>query len=400
LPQLKSIRYVMFGSLYFSQGTILSYFTALNAIYFLSRGLSMTDVGVFATIAMIPFVIKVFLGMLSDRVNLLGLGHRKPYILLGLVVQAVCLIIVPFIDPGANYWWFVSLAFALQMGMALYDTCTDGLALDTTPDEEQGTIQGVMVGGRAIGVVITASLVGLLAEHVSWLALFWLLAFFTLVPIPMVLGVKEAQRTVERQFDWGAFVAFKQKTVIALAAVGFLFFLVIAGANQLVNPFLETEFGISLTSAGLYTTIWGIGVVVGGITGGGLISRIGKGRGTRIALALSFFSVLALAFVLNPAMAWPFVALFGLAYGTYQTVYFALAMNYTDPRIAASMFSILMAVTNIAQGVGMALSGIMADSLGFRWAFVVLTLFNLLALPLLPMIFGRSEMERQPATLQ
>ena len=64
-------------------------------------------------------------------------------------------------------------------------------------------------------------------------------------------------------------------------------------------------------------------------------------------------------------MAWPIVALFGLAYGTYQTVYFALAMNYTDPRIAASMFSILMAVTNIAQGVGMAMSGflsILSDS--------------------------------------
>ncbi|MCJ7550764.1 MAG: hypothetical protein MUQ30_13910, partial [Anaerolineae bacterium] len=80
----------MFGLLYFSQGTILSYFTALNGLYFLSRGLSMTDVGIFASIALIPFVVKVFLGMLSDRVNLFGLGHRKPYILLGLLVQTLC----------------------------------------------------------------------------------------------------------------------------------------------------------------------------------------------------------------------------------------------------------------------------------------------------------------------
>ena len=61
-----------------------------------------------------------------------------------------------------------------------------------------------------------------------------------------------------------------------------------------------------------------------------------------------------------PAMAWPLVALFGLSYGTYQTVYFALSMNYTDLRIAASMFSILMAFSNVAQGVGMALSGVLA----------------------------------------
>ena len=90
MPENKAIRYSMFGSLYFSQGTILSYFTALNAIYFLSKGLSMTNVGIFASIALIPFVLKIFLGMLSDRVNLLGLGHRKPYILLGLSVQVVC----------------------------------------------------------------------------------------------------------------------------------------------------------------------------------------------------------------------------------------------------------------------------------------------------------------------
>ena len=54
----------MFASLYFTQGTILSYFTALNALYLLSRGLTMTDVGVFAAIALLPFVLKIFLGIL------------------------------------------------------------------------------------------------------------------------------------------------------------------------------------------------------------------------------------------------------------------------------------------------------------------------------------------------
>lgn len=387
MPQNKAIRYTMFGSLYFSQGTILSYFTALNALYFLSRGLSMTEVGIFASIALIPFVIKIFMGMLSDQVNLFGLGHRKPYILIGLGIQVVCLVIVPMIDPARYYWGFVALAFILQMGMALYDTCTDGLALDTTPADEQGTIQGFMVGGRALGVVVTASLVGLLAEYIGWASVFWTLAAFTLIPIPFVLGIRESERTVEREFNWGAFSAFKNRQILALAGVGFVFFLVIAGANQNVNPFLETEYAISLTTAGFYTTIWGIGVVLGGLTGGSLMSKVGRPNGTRISLGLSFVAVLALAFVTSPTLAWPLVFLFGLAYGTYQTVYFALAMNYTDPRIAASMYSILMAITNVAQGVGMALAGIFADSIGFRWAFVVLTLFNLLALPLLPMVF-------------
>ncbi|NTV35854.1 MAG: hypothetical protein HGA53_02780, partial [Anaerolineaceae bacterium] len=99
----RTLRYTMFALLYFTQGTVLSYFTALNALYLLSRGITMTNIGIFATIALIPFVIKIFLGMLSDRVNLFRLGYRKPYILIGLLIQMACLIIVPFIDPKTSY---------------------------------------------------------------------------------------------------------------------------------------------------------------------------------------------------------------------------------------------------------------------------------------------------------
>lgn len=394
----KFVRYSMFGSLYFTQGTILSYFTALNALYFLSRGLSMTDVGIFASIALIPFVIKIFWGMLSDRVNLFGLGHRKPYIVIGLVVQFACLAVVPFIDPAEQYWTFVAVAFILQMGMALYDTCTDGLALDTTPDEEHGAIQGFMVGGRALGVVITASLVGILAEEVSWAAVFWSLAAFTLVPLPFVFGIREAERPKARQFDWGAFKAFKQIPVLALSGVGFVFFLIIAGVNQIVNPFLEESFQISLSQAGFFTTIWGIGVVLGGVVGGWLIQKIGRKNGSRLAIGLSFISIFALVYTHNPAWAWPAVGAFGLAYGTYQTVYFALSMGFTDSRIAASMFSILMAVSNVAQGVGMALSGILVDTIDYQLTFVIFAVLNVVALPLLPVVFGRKQQAAEALT--
>jgi PAT family beta-lactamase induction signal transducer AmpG len=98
---------------------------------------------------------------------------------------------------------------------------------------------------------------------------------------------------------------------------------------------------------------------------------------------------MVLSVIPNAAVAWLLVALFGMAYGVYQTVYFALAMNYTDQRIAATMFSILMAATNIAQGAGMSLSGILADGIGFRFTFVALACLNFLSLPLIPVAFGK-----------
>ncbi|MBN1811195.1 MAG: MFS transporter [Anaerolineae bacterium] len=381
-------RYTLFGLLYFSQGTVLGYFTALNALYLLSKGISMTNVGIFALIAMIPFVLKIFLGMLSDNVNLLGLGHRKPYILLGLAIQIACLIAAPLIDPAQYYWGFVALAFVLQLGMALYDTCTDGLALDTTPEEEQSTIQGFMVGGRALGVIIAASAAGLLAE-ISWPAVFWSLAGLSLLPIPLVWGVREAARPVERAFEWGAFRAFRQRRVLAVTGLGFVFFIIIAGANQNVNPFFEQAFGIELSTAGLLATVWGIGVVLGGTVGATLMRWIGHRVAIWAALALSVGSLVGLALTPSVAWTWPLDLLFGLSYGTYQTLYYALSMGCTDKRIAASMYSILMAACNVAQGVGMALSGALADGIDFRWTFVALAGLNVLALPLIPALSGK-----------
>jgi PAT family beta-lactamase induction signal transducer AmpG len=56
-------------------------------------------------------------------------------------------------------------------------------------------------------------------------------------------------------------------------------------------------------------------------------------------------------------------------------------MNATDTRIAASMYSILMAITNVAQGFGMFLTGSLSDVISFSLLFIIMGLFNLLAIP-------------------
>jgi PAT family beta-lactamase induction signal transducer AmpG len=53
------------------------------------------------------------------------------------------------------------------------------------------------------------------------------------------------------------------------------------------------------------------------------------------------------------------------------------------------MFSILMAVANIGTGIGLAVTGSLVDGLGFPVTFIIIAVFNLLALPLIPMVFIR-----------
>ncbi len=390
----RAARYAMFGLIYFAEGAILSYFTALNSLYLLSFNLSMSQVGLIGMIALIPFVIKIFFGMLSDRFNLLHLGYRKPYILFGLLVQCLCLVIAPSINPGSQFGLFALLAFVLMSGQALYDTCTDGLALDTTSKEEEGTIQGIMVGGRALGVVLISAALGSIVQNFSWSGAFWLLALLTLLPLPLVLWAREPQRTAERRFEWRAFGAFTRWPVIALGLVGALYSLVINAANQIVNPFLQHEFGINFASAGLFTTIWGVGVAIGGLTGGRLVDTLGHRRSLVTAVGLSLVGVLLLAFTPGVAVAVALVVLFGLAFGYYETVYFAISMNLTDPRIAASMFAILMAVANVGTGIGLGASGALVDTIGYRLTFAIVAALNLFVLPLIPGVF------RKPATAE
>ncbi|MGI6259276.1 MAG: MFS transporter [Anaerolineaceae bacterium] len=395
MPKSKPIRLILFASLYFTQGTILGYFSSLNALYLLDNGLTMTDVGIFGMIALIPFVLKIFLGMLSDRVNLFGRGHRVPYILIGLAVQLACLLIVPMVDPSQQYWVFVALAFLLQLGMALYDTCTDGLALDTTPVEEQGQIQAFMVGGRAIGTIVAASLVGLLAQYVSWSVVFWSLAILTLIPLPFVLMVREPERTAGERFDWKAFSAFKRWPVIAVGLQGLLVFMVIVGAQQQVNPFLTSELDVSLSQIGMITSLWGVGIVLGSMVASALMKKLPVRNAFFLMLLAIGVSLASLSFFVRAQfgleLAIGLVVLYGIAYGIGQTISFAMCMRVVDSRIAASMFAILMAFTNVGQGIGLALSGALADAVGFRITLLVFAVIPFLVLPLFPTLFKQKE---------
>ena len=391
-PQSKLLRFGLFASLYVTQGVILGYFASLNALYLLDNGLDMAAVGIFSSIALIPFVLKIFFGMLSDRFNFFGLGRRKPYIVLGLLVQAACCVAAALVNPGTQYWLFVFVAFMLQLGMAFYDTCTDGMALDITPPAEKGILQGFMVGGRSFGVIVAALIAGQIAEQ-SWPNVFFFLAAASLLPFFLIFFVREAPQTTGERFNWSAFSAFKSAQVLAAAGVGLVLFLVVVGANQIVNPALSERFGIDFSTAGLVTTIWGVGCMIGAFSGGALMDRFGDRTALIAAVCAVAVTLAMVAFVPTLALAYAAVGLFGIAYGSTQAIYFAMAMRYTKPAIAASMYAILMAVTNVGQGIGLAVGGMISKSAGYTAAFIAFAAIIFITLAFFPVLYRSKSAE-------
>jgi predicted MFS family arabinose efflux permease len=205
--------------------------------------------------------------------------------------------------------------------------------------------------------------------------------------------VRETRRPAGQSFNWKAFAAFKSWPIAALAAAGVLMFFIINGANQIVNPFMQKTFEISLSQAGLYTTVWGVGVVLGGVSGGLLLSKLGRKNAVLSTLAFTLVAIAALSIIPSKLAAWPLIFLFGLAFGAYQAQYYALSMAFTEKSIAASMYAILMAMSNIGIAAGLSVSGILADALPFRTVFLILAGMNLLILPFLPTIWRARQTE-------
>jgi predicted MFS family arabinose efflux permease len=120
-------------------------------------------------------------------------------------------------------------------------------------------------------------------------------------------------------------------------------------------------------------------------------------RALIIGVVLLSLSLAALSFLVAPdyglILATGLVIFFGVAYGAYQTEYFAVAMRFVDPRIAASMYAILMAFTNVGQGIGMYLTGALADQMGFQETYLVLLGLNVLILPVVLLVFRRKPEE-------
>ena len=127
------------------------------------------------------------------------------------------------------------------------------------------------------------------------------------------------------------------------------------------------------------------------MVGGWLLRKYPLKKGLGAAVILLSLAILALALFVMPrfglTLAIGLVIFFGVAYGAYQTEYFAVAMRLVDPRIAASMYAILMAFTNIGQGIGMYLSGALSDALGFQVALFALLGINILILPFIQVVF-------------
>jgi PAT family beta-lactamase induction signal transducer AmpG len=386
----RRFRLTMFAALYVVQGIGLAYFRNFQKPYLDGLGISPDAIGLLTLILQLPFVLKIFIGMVSDRVCLFGMGHRKPYIILGLVMAAATFALAGLAMPDANFTLFGIIITLGSFSVTLFDSTADGLAIDTTSREEQGLIQGVMVGGRAGAFILLSLLFGAVVERLGYRPVFPIIGLSMLLPLLWVVALREPpERAVDQRFEWPAFKVLKRPRFLLFAAYAVVYSLGSFGVDGLVTYFMSEEFGAAERAIGQYGALRGIGAVIGAVGGGLLLDRLVRRNSAYLAVVAISLTAVLIGIASGPGAVIALGLVWGGAWAFQETVFFTLAMDIADARIAASMFAIMMGVSNLGAAVGDGLATALSDDLGFARVFWSLAGINLLALPLLAWLFSR-----------
>jgi len=380
----------MFAALYVVQGVGLAYFSNFQKPYLDSLGISPNAIGALTFVLQIPFILKIFIGMLSDKINLLRMGHRKPYMLLGLVLAALAFGGATFTLPDTNFLLFAVLVTLGSFSVTLFDSTTDGLAIDTTPHDEQALVQGVMVGGRAAAFIALSLIFGMLVQRTGYRIVFPIIGLSMLLPLLWVVRIHEPPRDATARFQWGAFKALGQPRFLLFALYAVVYSIGSFGTDGLVTYFMRARFGVTEGVIGQYGALRGIGAIIGALAGGVLIDRLGRKRSAYAGVIL----ISVMAALIGAATGAQGVLWLGLVWGAVwafqETLFFALAMDIADARIAASMFAIMMGISNLGSAVADGLATALSDDLGFVAVFGLLAVINLITLPVLWGLFKKA----------
>ncbi|MEA5583558.1 folate/biopterin family MFS transporter [Nodularia harveyana UHCC-0300] len=373
--------------------------------------LSPAQVSVILGIVALPWIIKPVFGFISDGLPIFGY-RRRPYLILSGILGAISWISLATIVHSS---WAATLAIALSsLSVAVSDVIVDSLVVERARVESQaaaGSLQSLCWGASALGGLLTAYFSGMLLEHFTTRTVFWITASFPLIvsavawliaetpvsknptdtqnPLSTKHQIKQLRQAVSQKAIWlpTAFVFVWLATPTADSA--FFFF----STNEL---HFQPEFlgRVRLVTSG--ASLMGIWI----------FQRFLKG--------VSFRAIFAWSTVLSSALGMTTLLLvthtnrtlgiddhwFSLGDSLILTVMgqiaympvLVLAARLCPPGVEATLFALLMSVSNLAGMVSQELGAIIMHWLGITetnfellWVLVIITnLSTLLPLPFIP----------------
>lgn len=390
-------RMLMCVALGFSSGLPLYLLLQLLPAWLRSEGLNLKTIAAFAFMQL-PYTWKFLWAPLMDRYQLLAvLGRRRSWILAMQVALFISIAALGQCAPQQDITSIALLATLVALFSASQDIAIDAYRREILSDAELGLGNSIHVNAYRIAGLVPGSLALILADHLPWSQVFWVVALFMLPGIAFTVWSQEPV------------VVSTPKTLLASVVEPFKEFLQRAGwqhalwvllfillyklgdsmATALATPFY-IDMGFSKTDIGAIAKGSGLLMqIAGAFVGGMWMLKLGINRGLWVFGVVQAAAILGFAWL---AYQGPFVDIgaaersmlavvigfeaFGVGLGT--AAYVAYMARETHPAYTATQLALFTSLSAVPRSVFNALTGGMVEALGWQSFFYVCTV---LALP-------------------
>lgn len=401
-------RMLLLGSLYFAQGLPYGFFTKTVPALLREQGVSLSKIG-FSALLTLPWALKFLWAPLVDRYYSPRLGQRRSWILpmqAGTFLTLVTLAL--FVDLSQLGPLLVGVFF-LNLFAATQDVATDGFAVDILPPSERGLANGLQVAGYRLGMIVGGGVLAAYYFELGLTGIFWAMAGLTvLASAPIWLHgerVRVPDNTVARPAEpahpaHSSGVHFLRRPGVWRVLV--LLLLYKAGTNLstgMMSAFL-IDVGLTIPDIGkLLGTVGSVAGLLGALTGGALVTPLGRRRALIIfglcqAAAVAGYIFLTIG---QPSRTDFIVACFAehFASGLGTAALFTAMMDWSRRDHAATDYTVQASAVVIATQIVVMASGLIADAFGFTVTFAVATAICVIGTAAVLVLFPRQGLADQ-----
>ena len=350
-------------------------------------GVDLGVVGFFAFVR-VPYTWKLIWSPVFDRYQILNLGRRRGWLLVSQAGLFLSLVGFTLSDPQARLWPIAVCALLTSFFSASQDIVIDAYRREILPTEELGLGSSLGVLGYRFGTMLASGGAFLMADHMSWQTVYFIMALCLGVGIVTAVFAPEPEtdlpppRTLRESVLGPLKEFFGREGSLTILAFVFLYKIGESLANEMYSPFY-IQLGFTNTEIGAVTKIFAVwAMIAGGVVGGLALVRLKIYRSLWIfgilqAAALLLFTVLAGK---GHDVTWLAIAIGSeyFASGMATSAFVAFLASQTDRRFTAVQYALLsslgVALPSVLLG---SVSGYAALALGWPLYFTVCALFTL-----------------------